>query len=114
MKTYTTYIDDQGRLILPLDIIQQLGKKYTNLPEAKQEKTKKEIQELAQSISYEELAPLFKTATKKTGTRIATAIALKVLLENGLRQNEDIDEFISKALIDDNELLVSEANNCKR
>src|SRR5690606_38409627 len=38
-----------------IDVIQQLGKKYTNLPEAKQEKVKAEILELAKNVSYEEL-----------------------------------------------------------
>ena len=93
----------------PIDVIQQLGKKYTNLPEDKQQKTKREIQDLAQNVSYEELRPLFNTATKKTGTRIATVITLKVLLENGLSRNDEIKDFISKALQDSDELLVSEA-----
>jgi len=92
-----------------IDIIQQLGKKYTNLPEAKQNKIKREILELAKDVSYTELSPLFTTASKKVGTRIAVALTLKVLLENGLKRNKAIDEFISKALEDDNELLVAEA-----
>ncbi|HEX9825093.1 MAG TPA: glutamine--tRNA ligase/YqeY domain fusion protein [Flavobacteriaceae bacterium] len=94
-----------------IDVIQQLGKKYTNLPEEKQEKAKQEIQELANNVSYEELRPLFETATKKVGTRIATMIALKVLLENGLKRNQDIEDFISNAIRDNNELLVTEAKN---
>ena len=93
----------------PIDVIQQLGKKYTNLPEDKRQKAKREIQDLAQNVSYEELRPLFNTATKKTGTRIATVITLKVLLENGLSRNDEIKDFISKALQDSDELLVSEA-----
>ena len=36
-------------------MIQQLGKKYTNLPEAKQIKVKAEIQKLAEDVTYEEL-----------------------------------------------------------
>jgi glutaminyl-tRNA synthetase len=91
-----------------IDIIQQLGKKYTNLPVEKQQKTKEEIKQLAKSVSYDELSPLFSTATKKVGTRIATAIALKVLLQSGLERNKSIDDFISKALEDDNKILVSE------
>ena len=93
-----------------IDVIQQLGKKYTNLPSDKQHKLKEEIQELAQNVSYDELSPLFATATKKTGTRIAVLIALKVLLKNGQKQDDAIDEFIAKALQDDNQLLVSEAS----
>ncbi len=92
-----------------IDIIQKLGKKYTNLPEAKQEKVKAEIQELAKNVRYEELEPLFKTAVKKVGTRIAAALTLGVLLDNGQAKNDAITGFISKALDDKNELLVAEA-----
>ena len=92
-----------------INVIQQLGKKYTNLPEDKQQKAKVEIQDLAKEVTYEELEPLFGTAVKKAGTRIATMIALKVLLNNGLEKNAAITEFIEKALEDNNELLVAEA-----
>ncbi len=92
-----------------IDVIQQLGKKYTNLPEAKQQKVKAEIQELAKNVSYEALEPLFGTAVKKVGTRIAVAITLGVLLKNGLEKNNAINEFITKALEDKNDLLVLEA-----
>jgi glutaminyl-tRNA synthetase len=94
-----------------IDLIHQLGKKYTNLPEAKQQKAKKEIQELAKDVQYEELSPLFETAAKKIGTRIAVLITLKALLKKGLNRNQDIDSFIEKALSDSNELLVSEAKS---
>ena len=93
-----------------INVIQQLGKKYTNLPEEKQIKAKADIQELAKDVSYNELEPLFGTAVKKTGTRIATMIVLKVLLDNGLEKNEAITEFIEKALNDKNKLLVTEAS----
>ncbi|MFI1744728.1 glutamine--tRNA ligase/YqeY domain fusion protein [Thalassobellus sediminis] len=96
-----------------IDVIQKLGKKYTNLPEIKQQKVKEEIQELAKSVTYEELQPLFNTAVKKAGTRIAVAITLGVLLENGLEKNDAISEFIAKALEDKNDLLVNEANTLK-
>ena len=92
-----------------ISVMQQLGKKYTNLPEEKQLKAKAEIRELATHLSYDELEPLFDTAVKKAGTRIAVTIALKVLLENGLERNEAINAFIGKALEDKNELLVAEA-----
>ncbi|MDO7172128.1 glutamine--tRNA ligase/YqeY domain fusion protein [Mariniflexile sp. AS56] len=91
-----------------IDVIQQLGKKYTNLPEAKQLKVKSEIQELAKDVSYDELQPLFNTAAKKVGTRIATMITLGILIKNGLDKNTDISEFINKGLEDSNELLVAE------
>ncbi len=93
----------------PIDVIKQLGKKYTNLPEEKQRKVKTEIQELANNVNYEELQPLFGTAVKKAGTRIATMISLGVLLDYGLDKNDDINNFINKALEDKNELLVAEA-----
>ncbi|MEO8933708.1 MAG: hypothetical protein ABI295_05325, partial [Xanthomarina sp.] len=59
--------------------------------------------------SYEELQPLFNTASKKVGTRIAAMLALSVLIKNGQDKNVDINEFIDKALEDSNELLVTEA-----
>ncbi|MDO5978904.1 glutamine--tRNA ligase/YqeY domain fusion protein [Flavivirga spongiicola] len=94
-----------------IDVIQQLGKKYTNLPELKQQKIKAEIQELAKNVTYEELQPLFNTAVKKVGTRIAVVLTLGVLLENGQAKNDAINDFISKALEDKNELLVTEAES---
>ncbi len=93
----------------PIDVIKQLGKKYTNLPEAKQQKVRAEILELAKAVSYEELEPLFNTAVKKTGTRIATTLVLRVLLSDGLTRNEAINTFLSKAVEDKNQILVTEA-----
>lgn len=93
-----------------ISLLQQLGKKYTNLPKEKQLKAKAQILNLAKEISYEELEPLFGTAVKKSGTRIAIMIVLKELLKKGLSRNDSIDEFIAKALEDKNQLLVSEAS----
>ncbi|MGV8813301.1 MAG: glutamine--tRNA ligase/YqeY domain fusion protein [Gelidibacter sp.] len=92
-----------------IDVIQQLGKKYTNLPEEKQLKAKAEIQELAKNVSYDDLQPWFNTAAKKVGTRIATMITLGILLKQGLERNEDINAFITSGLEDNNEFLVAEA-----
>lgn len=92
-----------------IEIIKQLGKKYTNLPEEKQQKTKVEIQKLAENVSYGDLQPLFATATKKAGTRIAAMLALQILINNGQERTVEVDEFIMKALEDKNELLVAEA-----
>lgn len=92
-----------------IDVIQQLGKKYTNLPEEKQLKVKAEIQELAKNVSYEDLQPLFNTAAKKVGTRIAVLIALKVLLNNGQETNPEINAFITNAMNDGDALLKNEA-----
>ena len=92
----------------PIDVIKQLGKKYTNLPEVKQQKTKAEIQLLAKEVSYDDLEPLFNTAAKKVGTRIAVLIALKVLIANGLELNTQINEFLLAAKADKNPLLSQE------
>ena len=93
-----------------INTINKLGKKYTNLPEEKQLKVRAEILELAKDVSYEELEPLFGTAVKKVGTRIAATLILSVKLDEGLERNAAINEFIEKALEDDNELLVHEAS----
>ena len=88
-----------------IDVIKQLGKKYTNLPEAKQPKVKAEIQLLAKEVSYEDLEPLFNTAAKKVGTRIAVALTLKVLLDNGQEKNDQINTFIATSKTDAHPLL---------
>jgi glutaminyl-tRNA synthetase len=92
-----------------INTINKLGKKYTNLPEEKQQKVRSEILELAKQVTYDELEPLFGTATKKVGTRIAVTLILNVKLNDGLERNEAIHSFIDKALGDKNELLVKEA-----
>jgi glutaminyl-tRNA synthetase len=94
-----------------IEQIKSYGKKYDRLPEDAQAKAKAEIKELAKTVSYEELEPLFSTSVKKSGTRIITMITLGVLLENGLKKNDAIKEFIEKAKEDKNDLLVIEANN---
>ncbi|MEM6721489.1 MAG: glutamine--tRNA ligase/YqeY domain fusion protein [Bacteroidota bacterium] len=93
----------------PIEEIKQLGKKYTNLPEEKQQIAKQKIQTLAENVAYEDLEPLFATAAKKSGTRIAAMITLGVLLKNGQERNEKINEFIEKASQDKNALLVAAA-----
>jgi len=96
-----------------IDQIKSYGKKYDRLNEEQQAKAKAEIRELAKNVSYLELESLFGTAVKKAGTRIITIISLGVLLDNGLEKNNAINDFISKALSDKNELLVAEANAIK-
>ena len=93
----------------PIDVIKQLGKKYTNLPEEKQQKVKREILTLAKAVSYEDLEPLFGTAAKKIGTRIAVVLVLGVMIENGQEKNDQIEAFITTAKADSNPLLSSEA-----
>ncbi len=97
--------------ISAINEIMRFGKKYTKFPTEKQEEVKKQIQELAKNISYEELQPFFGTAIKKAGTRIVTIISLGVLLNNGQERNDEINDFIAKALDDKNEVLVREAEN---
>ena len=92
-----------------IEQIKSYGKKYDRLPVDKQAKAKAEIQELAKSVSYDEVEPLFNTSVKKSGTRIITMITLGVLLEKGLEKNEAINDFIAKALEDKNAFLVEEA-----
>ena len=92
-----------------IEQIKSYGKKYDRLPDDKRALAKADIQELAKNVTYDEIEPLFNTSVKKSGTRIITMITLGVLLENGLEKNEAINDFITKALEDKNELLVSEA-----
>ncbi|TDQ19066.1 glutaminyl-tRNA synthetase [Algoriphagus boseongensis] len=92
-----------------LNEIQQIGKKITNLSGEKLEAAKESIAQFAEEISYEELEPLFGTAAKKVGTRIAVAISLGVLLKNGQSRNEAINSFLEAAISDENEILREEA-----
>ncbi len=94
----------------PIDEIKRAGKKYTNLPDEKREALKKKIQEAAKNVAIDELEPLYGTAVKKAGTRIATMIALDVILEsNSLEPNQLAKDFIAIGLEDKNELLQTEA-----
>jgi glutaminyl-tRNA synthetase len=95
----------------PIDVIKQLGKKYTNLPEEKQQKVKAEILLLAKAVSYDDLEPLFNTAAKKVGTRIAAVLVLKVMLENGQQKTDQIADFLETAKADANALLSGEAQH---
>ena len=93
-----------------IDVVKQLGKKYTKLPRIKQSKVKAEIIKLSERITYEEVCPLFGTAAKKVGTRIAVMIVLKELLKKGQERNTEIEEFIKKASADKNILLSQESS----
>ncbi|MEL6810887.1 MAG: glutamine--tRNA ligase/YqeY domain fusion protein [Bacteroidota bacterium] len=92
-----------------IEEIKKLGKKYTNLPSEKQAVAKTKIMELAKEVPYADLEPLFGTAAKKVGTRIAAILTLGVLLQSGQERNAAIVGFISKAAEDSNELLSVEA-----
>lgn len=96
-----------------IEQIKSYGKKYDRMKDDQREKAKAEIQELAKNVSYEDLEALFGTSVKKAGTRIITMISLGVLLNNGLKRNDAITDFISKALEDKNDLLVAEAKSIK-
>ncbi len=92
-----------------LDQIKQLGKKYTNLPEEKQMATRARILDLAVKVPYTDLEPLFNTAAKKAGTRIAVTLVLGVLLAKGQERNSAVLEFLEKAAEDKNAILAGEA-----
>jgi glutaminyl-tRNA synthetase len=87
--------------------IKRLGKKYTNLPEDKRLKAREEILALAKEISYDDLKPLFQTAQKKTGTRIATLLATSVWLSQGGDRTEELNTFLLSACQDE-DLFLSE------
>ena len=72
-------------------------------------KAKTEIQKLSGGVGYEELLPLFGTASKKVGTRIAVMIVLKELLKKGQARTQEADDFIKKASLDSNSILSEEA-----
>ena len=93
--------------------IQKLGKKYTNLSKDKQLDIRAQIKLMSNSVSYSDLEPLFNTAVKKTGTRIAVTILLGEMLNKNLKPNNKIKEFINKALNDKNQILVEEAKALK-
>lgn len=88
--------------------IQKLGKKYTNLPEEKRLITRDKILELAKDVPYDELIPLFGTAKKKVGTRIA-AILITSVYASANELTDEAKVFIKEALEDSNNLLVEEA-----
>jgi glutaminyl-tRNA synthetase len=92
-----------------LNEIQQIGKKLTNLSGEKLETAMNSIKEFAAEVTYDELEPLFETASKKTGTRIATMLALGVLLKKGQVKTQAAAEFIQSGKADENEILRAEA-----
>ncbi len=109
-NTNQKQVQNQQREIPAIDEIKRAGKKYTNLPEDKREALKIKIQEAAKRVELEELVPLFETAVKKSGTRIATMIALREVLTNtDSLPDQFAKDFITKALDDKNELLQQEA-----
>jgi len=92
-----------------LNEIQYLGKKLTNLSGDKLEEALQDIRVQAENVTYEELEPLFGTAAKKVGTRIAVLVALGTLLAKGLPKNESIKNYIDSCVADESALLQSQA-----
>ncbi|MBP2834220.1 glutamine--tRNA ligase/YqeY domain fusion protein [Aquimarina sp. U1-2] len=93
-----------------IEEIKRAGKKFTNVPDDKRKILRDTIKETAKSVTIGELTPLYETAVKKTGTRIATMIALGSILNHTKdTPNKQAIDFIQKALEDKNELLQNEA-----
>ncbi len=67
------------------------------------------IKEFAEEVTYEELEPLFGTAAKKVGTRIAVLLSVGVLIKNGQAKTQAILDFIESGKADENEILRAEA-----
>lgn len=96
----------------PIDVLRRTGKKFMNMPSEKQEAAKQSLQKIAAQISLEELAPLFSTATKKTGTRMAVLIVLQAQQASGHTLDAPARDFIKKAQEDNNQQLAQYAKEC--
>jgi len=92
-----------------LNEIQYIGKKLTNLSGDKLEEALRNIRIQAENVTYEELEPLFGTAAKKVGTRIAVLVALTVLLAKGASKTPAAAEFIASCQSDESITLKEEA-----
>ena len=92
-----------------LNEIQYIGKKLTNLSGDKLEEALTNIRVQAENVTYEELEPLFGTAAKKVGTRIAVLVALTVLLAKGTSKTPAASEFIASCQSDESITLREEA-----
>ena len=68
-----------------------------------------DIRKQAEGVSYDELEPLFATASKKVGTRIAVLVALSVLLAKGIAKTPAASEFIASCQSDESNTLREEA-----
>ena len=84
------------------------------MPEDKFNTTILKIEQLAKDTSLEDIIPLFNTAKKKVGTRIATAITLKAALTAGVYiSNEIVKDYVSNAIDDDNKKIATIAKEIK-
>ena len=97
----------------PMETLRKLGKKFTSLTTEKQKAVAHQISALAKEIHLAELAPLYNTAAKKTGTRIAVAIALAAYQKTEITLDAAAIDFIEKARTDKNPLLIKYAEDVK-
>ena len=102
----------QQHQLKPIDELRRIGKKFANLSDEKQEMASAQIAAFSAQISYDELEPLFNTATKKVGTRAVVLLALKEQLKS-ISATPQAREFIAKAQQDNNELLVKLSDGIK-
>lgn len=94
----------------PIEEIKKLGKKLLSTTPDKQKKLEIRIQEAAKQCKVEEIEPLYQTAVKKAATRLATLIALDVILvQNQTKPNVTAVDFIQKAAKDSNAALRTKA-----
>ena len=94
-------------------MLRKLGKKFTSFNAEKQEAAADQIAALAKDIPAATLAPLYNTAVKKTGTRIAVAIVLAAYQKTAVGLDKDAIVFIKKARTDKNPLLIKYAEQVK-
>jgi glutaminyl-tRNA synthetase len=103
----------QTHVASPLDTLRKLGKKFTSFNAEKQEAASDQIAALAKDIPAAALALLYKTAAKKTGTRIAVAIVLAAHQQTNAPLDAAAIDFIIKARTDKNPLLTKYAEDVK-
>ena len=103
----------QTHVASPLDTLRKLGKKFTSFNAEKQEAAADQIAALAKEIPAAALAPLYNTAAKKTGTRIAVAIVLAAHQKTAAVLDAAAIDFIIKARTDKNPLLIKYAEDVK-
>ena len=103
----------QTHIASPLDTLRKLGKKFTSFNAEKQDSAANQIATLAKDIPASALAPLYNTAAKKTGTRIAVAIVLATYQKTATVLDPEAIDFIKKARIDKNPLLIKYAEDVK-
>lgn len=89
--------------------LRKLSKKFVLVSPEKQKELTAQIAKLSVNIKPAEIAELFGTSTKKTGTRIAVAVVLAEHQRQGVNIAPDAIDFIKKAREDKNPLLIKYA-----